>query len=145
MQKFLSSILILVSTLTVLAQQYNVEGIVADHQTNKRLSYANIRVAGTTTGTAANLEGNFELKLTAGSYILVASYIGYYSDTVFVDLSEDITNLAFKLSKTEIQLPEVVILPGENPALEIIRKAIEKKNERNEKLNSYQFDAYTKG
>ncbi len=145
MQKILSTIFILVSSLTVLAQQYGIEGRVADHQTNKSLSYANIRVTGTTTGTAANLEGNFELKLKAGSYVLVASYIGYYSDTILVDLSEDITNLTFKLSKTEIQLPEVVILPGENPALEIIRKAIEKKNERNEKLNSYQFDAYTKG
>ena len=145
MQKILSTIFILVSSLTVLAQQYGIEGRVADHQTNKSLSYANIRVTGTTTGTAANLEGNFELKLKAGSYVLVASYIGYYSDTALVDLSEDITNLTFKLSKTEIQLPEVVILPGENPALEIIRKAIGKKNERNEKLNSYEFEAYTKG
>jgi len=145
MQKILSIIVILVSSITVLAQQYSIEGMVADHQTNKSLSYANIRVVGTTTGTAANIRGDFELKLKAGSYVLVASYIGYYSDTVLVDLSEDITNLAFKLSKTEIQLPEVVILPGENPALEIIRKAIEKKNERNEKLNSYEFEAYTKG
>ena len=100
MQKILSTIFILVSSLTVLAQQYGIEGRVADHQTNKSLSYANIRVTGTTTGTAANLEGNFELKLKAGSYVLVASYIGYYSDTVLVDLSEDITNLTFKLSKT---------------------------------------------
>jgi len=145
MQKILSTILILVSPLTVLAQQYNIEGTVADHQTNKRLSYANIRVVGTATGTAANLDGNFELKLKAGKYVLVASYIGYYSDTVLVDLSDNIANLTFTLSKTEIQLPEIVILPGENPALEIIRKAIEKKNERNEKLNSYEFEAYTKG
>ena len=40
---------------------------------------------------------------------------------------------------------KIVILPGENPALEIIRKAIEKKKERNSKLNTYEFEAYTKG
>ena len=49
------------------------------------------------------------------------------------------------LKKTEIVLPEIVIKPGENPALEIIRKAIAKKKERNEKLNTYEFEAYTKG
>jgi hypothetical protein len=134
-----------VFSVGALAQQYKIEGIVTDRETDRSLSFTNIRVTGTTTGTAANLEGKFELKLKAGSYVLVASYIGYYSDTIIVDLSEDITGLAFKLSKTEVILPEVVILAGENPALEIIRKAIEKKNERNEKLDSYEFEAYTKG
>lgn len=145
MQKILSIIFILVFSTNVLPQQYKIEGIVTDSETDKSLSYANIRVTDTTTGTAANLEGKFELKLKTGSYVLVVSYIGYYSDTVIVDLSKNITNLTFKLKKTEVKLPEIVILPGENPALEIIRKSIEKKNERNEKLNSYQFEAYTKG
>ncbi|MCL4280286.1 MAG: hypothetical protein KJZ60_11525, partial [Ignavibacteriaceae bacterium] len=45
----------------------------------------------------------------------------------------------------KIILQEIVILNGENPALQIIRKAIEKKKERNSKLNTYEFEAYTKG
>jgi hypothetical protein len=96
-------------------------------------------------GTAANIIGEFEIKLTAGKYSLAASYIGYYSDTIEVNLKENITGIDFLLKKTEILLPEIVILPGENPALEIIRKAIEKKKERNVQLNSYEFEAYTKG
>ncbi|MGB5848946.1 MAG: DUF5686 family protein, partial [Ignavibacteriaceae bacterium] len=80
-----------------------------------------------------------------GNYILVASYIGYYTDTVVVNVSEDISDLNFGLKKTEVRLPEIVILPGENPALEIIRKAIARKNEMILKLLSYEFDAYTKG
>ena len=51
----------------------------------------------------------------------------------------------FQLNQTDVPLPEVVILPGENPALDIIRKAIEKKTERDAKLKSYEFEAYTKG
>ncbi|MEW6654196.1 MAG: DUF5686 family protein, partial [Bacteroidota bacterium] len=39
----------------------------------------------------------------------------------------------------------VTVLPGENPALEIIRRAITSKNKRYEKINSYVFKAYTKG
>ena len=99
----------------------------------------------TTLGTAANSNGDYELKLSRGEYSLVASYIGYYSDTIKVDLKKDLKGINFTLKKAEILLPDIVIRPGENPALEIIRKAIEKKNERIAKLNTYEFEAYTKG
>jgi hypothetical protein len=96
-------------------------------------------------GTAANVKGEYQIKLTEGDFILVASYIGYYSDTAKVDLRGNIMQVDFSLIETEIILPEIVIRPGDNPALSIIRKAIEKKKERNEKLNTYEFEAYTKG
>jgi len=115
-----------------------------DTQTNEPLPYVNIRVNKTSQGTAANVNGDFELKLNLGVYTLVASYIGYYSDTITVDLNQDLV-VNFQLNQTEVLLPEIVILPGENPALEIIRKAIEIRKEREEKLNSYEFEAYTKG
>ena len=145
MKKFLHIILVLIFFSGLSAQQYTIKGTVKDMQTEDILAYANIRVAGTTMGTAANTEGKYELKLNAGKYVLVASYIGYYSDTVAVNLSNDIRELDFKLKKTEVLLAEIIIRPGENPALQIIRKAIERKNERNSKLFSYEFEAYTKG
>lgn len=145
MQKLLSGILVIIFCSGVAAQQFTVKGTVKDLQTNEALGYTNIRVAETTMGTAANLEGKYELKIRSGNYILVASYIGYYSDTVVVNVSEDISDLNFRLKKTEVRLPEIVVLPGENPALEIIRKAIERKNEMNSKLFNYEFEAYTKG
>ena len=144
MKKFLF-LTLLVPFLCLQAQQYTISGSVKDIQTDKNLGYANVRVSGSMVGTAANLEGKFELKLKPGSYILIASYIGYYSDTVIVDLDKDISGINFELKETDLPLPEVVIHPGENPALEIIRKAIEKKKEREKKINSYEFEAYTKG
>jgi hypothetical protein len=122
-----------------------LSGKISDAQSGYALPYGNVRVLNTTLGTAANIDGEFEIKLAQGNYTLVASYIGYYSDTVDVDLSKNKKDVDFALKRTEILLPEIVILPGENPALEIIRKAIEKKQKRNEKLNSYEFEAYTKG
>jgi len=123
---------------------FSVSGKVTDLKTNEALPYVNIRVLNKSTGTAANADGSYLLKLVPGNYILVASYIGYYSDTASANLYDNLT-LNFKLRQTEVQLPEVVVLPGENPAIEIIRKAIEKKKERNSKLSSYEFEAYTKG
>lgn len=143
--KIIITVFIILFPVLILAQQYKIVGTVTDLETNKGLSYANVRIAGTTGGTAANPEGEFELRLNPGSYVLVTSYIGYYSDTVRVELGENAAILNFKLLKTEVKLPEIVVLPGENPAIDIIRKAIRKKNERNEKLTSYEFEAYTKG
>lgn len=145
MQKLVTALFVLIVCISLPAQQYSIKGSVKDIQTDEELGYANIRVTGTTRGTAANIEGKYELKLKPGNYVLVASFIGYYSDTVFVKLNKDNSNLNFDLKKTKVRLPEIVVLPGENPALEIIRKAIERKNERNSKLFNYEFEAYTKG
>ena len=49
------------------------------------------------------------------------------------------------MKESKIELPEIVVRPGENPALEIIRKAIAEKNKRKSKIKSYEFEAYTKG
>ena len=130
---------------SVFPQQYSIKGKVTDFKTNKPLSFANIRVEGTTLGTAANVNGEFELKLASGNYKIIASYIGYYSDTSFVNLTANFSDKIFKLRETEIFLPEVVIKPGVNPALEIIRKAIEKSKVREQNLYAYEFEAFTKG
>ena len=145
MKKFLLIVLLFVPLILIHAQQYTVRGSVKNIKTGEKLAYANIRVSDSTIGTAANLEGKFELKLKPGEYDLIASYIGYYSDTIAVELDRDISGLNFGLEATDLPLPEVVIHPGENPALEIIRKTIEKKKEREKRINSYEFEAYAKG
>ena len=66
------------------AQQVLIEGRVTD-ENNVPLAFTNIRVAGTMFGTSANKEGRYELKLKSGKYILIASYIGYISDTVKIN------------------------------------------------------------
>lgn len=128
------------------AQEYfNVTGLVINSETNFPLSFSNIRVAESALGTASNKDGQFNLKLKRGSYKLIASFIGYISDTIAVEIESDVSNMKFELLETKIDLPEVVITPGVNPALEIIRKAVLKKKEREQKILSYEFDAYTKG
>jgi hypothetical protein len=138
-------LLILLLTATGFAQQFIISGEVRDKENDNTLSFANIRVAGTYLGTAANRAGNYELKLKPGNYILIASYIGYFSDTVKVDITSDLKGINFNLIPSKIELQEITITPGENPAYPIIRKAIERKKIRNGMLNSYELEAYTKG
>ncbi|RLC75110.1 MAG: hypothetical protein DRI61_15470, partial [Chloroflexi bacterium] len=143
--KLIPNLLVLLFiTGTTFAQQFSVSGKITSTELAE-LSYANVRVMNTNLGTAANVEGEYDLKLQAGNYFLIASYIGYYSDTIFVELNRNINGLDFFLQQAKLTLADVVIKPGENPALDIIRKAIEEKKKRNEQLISYEFEAYTKG
>ncbi len=144
MNKKILLIVIFFSSI-IYAQQYTIDGRVENKVTHQLLSYANIRVLNSTNGTAANKEGDYELKLNAGKYLLVVSYIGYNSDTLSISVIQNLTGVNFYLSPSDIQLPEVVVKPGINPAIAIIEKAILKKEERNKKLNDYEFEAYTKG
>jgi len=137
-------LLILVFSTLINAQQFFIRGKVFDSSTNQSLSFTNIRVAGTTYGTAANKNGEYELKARPGNYTLVASFIGYKSDTISVNVDKNIYSLNFYLKRTEISLPEITITPGEDPAIRIIRNAIKRKKERNKKLSSYEYEAYTK-
>lgn len=129
----------------IYAQTYSIRGNIFDGNSKLALSYANIRVAGTTKGTSSNSEGDFELKLEAGNYKLIASYLGYVSDTISIELKNNIGKLLIGLKPTEISLPEVVIKPGENPALDVIRKAIEKRKEREKLITNYEFESFVKG
>ena len=112
--------------------------------TGELLQFANVRVENSNIGTAANIEGEFELQLDKGSYNVIASYIGYKSDTVQVDLKKN-RQIIFLLSDEAVQLDEVTVTPEENPALAVIRRAIKAKNRRNELLNQFVYTAYTKG
>ena len=141
--KTLFHLIILVSIIN--AQQFTIKGKIVDVDSKFPLSFANIRVAETTLGTSSNVNGEFELKLKQGTYKLIASFIGYYSDTVNVVVDKNLNEVNFALLQSEIILSEVLVKPGVNPALEIIRKAIEKKNIRNNRLKNYEVEAYTKG
>lgn len=127
----------------VYAQLFSFTGQVKDKLTGEKLSFANIRVLGTTTGTAANSEGLFELRLKKGDYTFITSFIGYKSDTTKIILNEN-KFLEIYLEPIPIKLSDITILPGKNPALEIVEKAINYRKERDSKLHSYIFDAYTK-
>lgn len=142
--KFFISIFLLLIINATYAQKYIIKGKVTDAGTSQPLSFANIRIDKSTLGTAASIEGAFELRLDQGNYKIIASVLGYKSDTLSVNLNSNVSK-DFALEQISIRLSEVTVLPGINPALEIIRRAIISKQERNEKLESYVFNAFTKG
>ena len=130
------------STAALAQKQPTLRGMVTDASTGEALVAANIRLLGTSRGTITNSEGSYFLSLDSNSYEIVVSYLGYQPDTLSVALKvSEIRNVALKPSP--IKLPELLVL-AEDPALEIIRKAIAHKHEWMGRLKSYSFEAYTR-
>ena len=126
------------------AQSLNtVSGIVLDASNNKPLPAATIRVAGPSNkGTITNELGRFQLSLPPGEYTLVVSYLGYRSDSLHVSGSS-LPELRSMLQPEAIKMPEVVVT-DEDPAMEIIRRAIESKPKWMGALKTFQCEAYSR-
>jgi iron complex outermembrane receptor protein len=76
--------------------------------------YVNISIEGTSKGTVADRNGNFEIKnLKPGTYTLVASFIGLETRKQTVDVKAgEITNIDLLLNENAQQLEEIVISGG---------------------------------
>ncbi len=141
--KIILIIFIFFVTKFSLSQEYKITGKIFDLKTNKPLEFANIKVVDTTYGTAADKKGDYILKLKKGSWKLISSYLGYFSDTLDVVIEDNNIERNIYLKPSEIFTETIEVL-GEDPALEIIRKAIQYKKKFMENLNEYNFSAYTK-
>ncbi len=94
------------------AQSGSIRGIVFDGETGEYLPGVTVFAEGTTSGTITDLDGRFNLNLTAGTYNLRISFISYeplWVSGVEVNAS-DVTSLGeIKLEEATISLQEVTI------------------------------------
>lgn len=134
--------LFLFSSLSYSQSYFTISGKVTDSETNQPLPAASVRIVGTARGTITTADGTFRFSLQEGEYILTFSYVGYQSDSQKINLSQNI-DLQINLKPIGVQLPEVVAI-AEDPAIEIIRKAIANKRTWMDKLDSYEIQAFTR-
>jgi len=128
----------------MVAQKIEIKGKVLDESTNAGLSFANLQIVEIQNGTAANKNGEYILRLEPNTYTIIGSYIGYVSDTVKINVKQN-RIVDFVLKPIPIQMGEVTVIPGENPAVRIIKKTIERKKTIKTKIKNYKYSAYTKG
>ncbi|MDR1878831.1 MAG: TonB-dependent receptor [Bacteroidales bacterium] len=77
MKKTSVFILLLICTTALFAQKGVLKGKITDKETNEPLAGASVRIAGSTMGTVANEDGEYELSLSEGSYDISFSYISF--------------------------------------------------------------------
>lgn len=124
--------------------QHTIKGRVTDAATLDPVAFANVYFKGTTIGTTTDFEGFYKLTVDELKDSLTVSSVGYESMTKAIDISTE-KDLSFRLTPSLIGLQEVVILPGENPAITLLRKVWEVKDERNiANLEAYNYNSYVK-
>lgn len=141
--RFFLNIILIFITLETSAQTYSVDGHVADSLTRQNLAFVNIVINDNgTLGTTTDIDGNFEIRSRNEIKKLTFSYVGYKSKTI--DIAEGGgKNLQIFLQNENVELQEVVIHAGENPAHRIIENVI-KNRKRNdpENLDSYSYTIF---
>ena len=125
--------------------QISIKGRVIESGTNQPIPYVNIFVKGSLEGTQSNFEGYYSFVANKLADSIKASYLGYKVLSKKINKKEPIQTIDFELVKDVTNLNEVVIKAGENPALRIIRKAIQYKDNYNKRrLQNYSYNSYTK-
>jgi len=141
---FLFFVFITVQSSFVFAQTTVVKGKVVDDETKEPLPFVNLLLKGTKDGIATDFDGYYSISSNSAADSLQISFVGYIPVTRRINRGqEQVINVALK--KNSVNLEEVVINPGENPAHRLLRKVIANKplTDR-ENLNSYQYQVYNK-
>ena len=97
-------------SISTLSAQTMVSGVVTDAVDGSTLPSANVFVDGTTLGTTTNLNGQYRLPLSEGTYILSVSFVGYKTkkEQIIVEGGK-VTVHDFKLSAESIMGEEVTV------------------------------------
>jgi hypothetical protein len=109
-QRFLLFISLLFST-AALSQNYTIKGRVVDASTRTALSKATVYINNSTRGTIADDSGYFSFPpLPAGTYEVIASFVGYKTLLVPVKLTNTDFKIDIALQLQQKELREVLIL-----------------------------------
>ncbi|MCK4661245.1 MAG: carboxypeptidase-like regulatory domain-containing protein [Bacteroidales bacterium] len=126
------------------SQQTKVRGRITDAETKEEIPFVNVSFKGTTTGTITDFKGEYFLQTRIPVDTLIVSYIGYKTQS-FQLKKNYFQVIDIELVSENINLEEVIIKPGENPAHRIIRNIISNKANNNpEKFRTIQYEAYSK-
>lgn len=138
-------VLITLNIGIVKAQQTTIKGTVTDISTQEALPFVNITFDGGRKGTVSQIDGSFEITVPSYTKKLIFSYVGYESTSVELSNSQTNQLINVKLRRKAIDLNEVNIYPGENPAHRIIKKVLENRDSNNpEKMRSFSYTSYNK-
>ncbi|MBK7258778.1 MAG: carboxypeptidase-like regulatory domain-containing protein [Ignavibacteriae bacterium] len=137
------SLLLLCITVSATGEErHALHGRIADRTTGEPLPAAHVRILNSSRGTITGSAGGYALQLEPGNYRVVVRMLGYRPDTSLVSIHGDIRHDVL-LDPSDIVLPEVLVT-SEDPAVEIIRRAIAAKRAWISRLTSFQSNGFTR-
>ena len=108
--KFSLTLLFSIMSISMAFSQTMVSGVVKDSNGDAPLPFANVVLKGTTVGTITDLNGEYRIPLSPGTYTLVSSFMGYVKmeKEISIEKSQMLT-VDFGLTAESIMEEEVVI------------------------------------
>ena len=127
-----------------LAQRTIISGKVTDSGSGDPIPFANVYFKSSQVGTTTDFDGNFQISTDQPGDSLTAAFVGYHPRSKVVRKGS-IQVINFQLEEAVVALEAVIVRPGENPVIPIMRQVIRnKENNDKRKLSAYEYDTYTK-
>lgn len=141
---FVSILLIIVFTSTYAQNKCEIYGLVLDQQ-DEPIPFASIYIPELSAGFMANIDGSYQLSLPCGKYDIVFQCIGFKAKQVNIDLSERQTDYNVKLNIQPVNINQVSVnSDSEDPAYNIIRKAMVLAQYYKKQIKAYDCDVYVR-
>lgn len=124
--------------------QFIIKGKVTDAETSDPIPFASVLLKGTSIGSSTDFEGNYVIESRSLPDSIVVSYLGYIPVSKALG-NEKEQNINFQMKPSDFQMEAYVFEAGENPAYEVIRRAVEKKKDFDiRKILAFESKNYTK-
>src|SRR3972149_12101990 len=132
--------LMLIICMQGLAQTLKIRGRIFDAATKEPVPFASIALNDGIHGTISDINGAFFLEKKTDADSVYISCMGY-KKAIFPLKSNAFQEIDFFLESANIEIEEVVVSPGENPAHPILRQIKANKDKNNpDNISSYQYD-----
>ncbi|MBX2907659.1 MAG: carboxypeptidase-like regulatory domain-containing protein [Taibaiella sp.] len=125
---------------------YIIHGRVTDAGTGEGIPFATVHFPHSGVGKPADLDGNFILQTkTLPSDTLVVEAIGYKPARKVLKKDRYEYNYILELERSLTSLDEVTIHAGEDPAIVLVKKILEKKPQNDpDRTENYSYEAYNR-
>ncbi len=120
---------------------FTIQGSITDGDTKQPVVGASIRVVDTRKGTYSGVSGFFRIALPNGKYTIEVKSLGYQTRTL--PITQETTNLNIQLRPAAVKLNTVQVT-ADIDADNVIRRAIERKEENLKKISTFTGSLYSK-
>lgn len=147
----LASLFFCLNLFSQVSDKTVIKGLVTDALTGYPMPYVSVLLKGTTVGTLTDNSGKYHIETTTPATTISFSFIGYQTESREIKKGIEQT-IDIRMALSSITLDEVVVKAKKkeysnknNPAVELIDKVVEKKDEnRPEAFNYLQYKTYEK-
>ncbi len=124
--------------------QTKIRGVILNDKTSELIPYASVSFLNSDIGCVSDYKGVFFIETNTDIDSIVISCIGFIDDTLQI-VNDRYQDFIIYLKPESYSIEEVVVRAGENPADILFKKILKnKKNNNTNKLESYQYEQYTK-